>query len=548
MTDSDSPVASSGPTAPQGVRPAKISNEPLINAVHRWGPEIAFLICVLGMVYMSFVPFDLQRTPTRAGDAAALLGLPVAAFNMPDILANIGVYFPLGGCAMLVARRRGLRPFTAGVAALVPIGVMSYAVEFGQQYVASRVSSSVDLTANVLGALLGIVFAGLWEAPIHRMIRRARRSFRHDQWSVMSKAFVCAVLVVALRPYDIVVDPIHTAYGLRHAEVGPLARWSGLEQEVEQAVATGRRVGMHELPRVQWEYVLDRCVDVVIYAAVTLLMALSLSTRFRSRVRLLLSAGFVTLSLACLITLIRIFLISRGLDTAHWVCAVVGWMVGGAVALPLVGRGLSLSRPDVAREESAKSGMPAAWTLAACCGAIAVVMLYELVPFDFRAGALSDGDGYGSVIWIPLYGHFHSRPNDAVFDVSGKLLRYGCMAACLATLLRCFSNRPWQVRLWLTILATAIAATGFQFVHLASPSRFTDVTTVLLAICAAAAGAIGAQWLTDYRASLAGRVVYDHLTSRLVEGDSFDKESAIRPPSRRSGASPTDSVESRQPN
>ncbi len=532
-----------------GVSTGPISPEPLINAIHRWGLELLFALYAIGMVYMSFVPFDVNPMRPGHGGPPTWYGLPVAGFNTPDILANIGAYLPLGGFAFLVARRRKLGRITCVALVLAGVAAMSFTIEYGQRFVLSRVSSWVDVTSNLLGAVLGVAFAGLWEDAITRILRRARRSVRREPWAALTKVFVCAVLLIQLRPYDVVVDPVHTTYALRHADVHPTARWVGLPDEVAVAVGRGRRAGMYELRRVQWEYGLDRIADIALYAAVSALTVLSLATSFgRHRVRLFLWAGFATVSLAAMVTLIRIYLISHGLDTAHLVCGVVGWPIGCLVA------GRFRATAVVSSDSEATAGwvrlgvdgrwMPGRWALLGAVGVIAVVAAYELVPFDLGATEASIGKRHAWMNWVPFYGHFQSRINDAVYDISGKMLRYGLLAVCAALILRRASRRSWRVRLVLAVSTICAAATLFQVLHLWSPSRHSDVTTVILAAMGGLGGAVGLRWLIDYHSVLTHRVTDDLLTTRLIEGTTFDKGSAVMPRSPHTGASRTDPAES----
>lgn len=533
---------SGSPTGP-------ISPEPLINAIHRWGLELLFALYAVGMVYMSFVPFDVNPMRPGHGGPPTWYGLPTPGFNMPDILANIGAYFPMGGFAFLVVRRRKLGRIACAALVLAGVAVLSYTIEYGQRFVMSRVSSWVDVTSNLLGAALGVAFAGLWEDAIARILRRARHSVRREPWGALTKVFVCAVLLIQLRPYDVVVDPVHTTYALRHADIRPTARWVGLPDEVAVAVGRGRRDGMHELRRVQWEYGLDRFVDITLYAAVSALTVLSLATAFgRHRARLFLWAGFVTVSLAVIVTLIRIYLISHGLDTAHLVCGVVGWPIGCLVARRFRAAAVVPSGSE-RTAESFRLGtdgrwMPGRWALLGAVGVIAVIAAYELVPFDFGITGASLGKRHGWMNWVPFSSHFQSRMNDAIYDISGKTLRYGLLAVCVALILRRVSRRSWRVRLVLAVSTICAAATLVQVLHLWSPSRHSDVTTIILAAMGGLGGAVGLRWLIDCHRVLTHRVADDLLTTRLIEGATFDKGSAVMPHSPHTGASPTDQVES----
>lgn len=523
---------SEGPTA-RGRLSGFVSDEPLINTIHKWGPELLFAAYVAGMIYMCFVPFDFRRTPSDFD--AVIYGLRIQSFNMPDILANLGAYVPLGAFAFFVARRTGRGRAASGMIVLLGVGFLSYAVEFGQQFAESRVSSWIDTTSNLLGAMVGMILVGTWEGTVGRAYLALRRSVDRRPWSALSKIAVCAVLMIQLRPYDVVVDPIHTAFALRHADVGPLAVWQGLEADVSRDIGTGRRSGMQELRRVQWEYCLDRVGDVAAYAAVAAILSIAIIVGSGGdRRRAFRRAGFVSVSLACMVMVLRVFLISHGLDSTQILCGAVGWPIGCLVAHRVCGK-----RTEVGCDRpSWKLGR---WPLVAGLGVASLVLAYELAPFDFGTLDLS----VSHVIWLPFEGHFHAKPNDAVYDISGKLLRYACLGACLMLLI---SRTRWQLRRQLRLMVCTVmfVAVLVQVFHLSSPTRHTDITTVILAGIGSLFGAVGTRWLIDYHTYLSMASADDLLTTRLIDGPSYDRKEAIGPHLSHTGVSPKDRVESGQ--
>ena len=57
-------------------------------------------------------------------------------------------------------------------------------------------------------------------------------------------------------------------------------------------------------------------------------------------------------------------------------------------------------------------------------------------------------------------------------------------------------------------------------------------------------GAVGVRWMIDYHSALCVLHADDLLTTRLIEGATYDKATAIRPRTSRSDASLTDQAES----
>jgi VanZ family protein len=519
------------PAPSESLPPGAISDEPLINIFHRMVVEIILAAYAAALLYVSFVPFDFTQHPRHAL-GRQFLGLAFAPFGLPDILANLAVYVPLGALGFAVLRRWGLGRIISGAIVIALGGLLSFAIEWSQQWVASRVSSWVDVTANVLGCGLGAAIVAIGEPQIRRIVERAKWAARRNWWLTLSKASVCAVLVLQLRPYDVVTDPFHTAAALRHADVSPLAQWRGIPTEVSTLVQKGRLFGIHALARLQWEYCIDRAVDVAAYALVVALVVLGMAPRFRSKALLYLWAGFIGVSLAAMVTVIRIFLISRGLDTAHFFCGVLAWpigcLLGGAILRSNAkarAKTLELQREDLEASGRSATKPPrgmAAWQKLAIGFALLMVAAYELAPFDiafdFKDGRPTMAHG---IVWMPFEAHFHSKPNVAFYDISGDFLRYGIAGLCLAMLAANNASRSWRRQLCIVVAAIGAVCIAFEGLHIFMPTHHADTTTLLLALAGAMASTIGLRWVADYRKSLPVFMAEDLLTSQLIEGETY---------------------------
>lgn len=528
-----------------------ISDDWLINAVHRWLVEAVFVAYALVLVYMSFVPFDFTRTPHWGTAEREFLGLGRGPLSLPDILANLALYVPLGVLGFTAGRRRGWGRLSSTAVSLMFAAGLSFLVEQGQRWVIVRVSTWADVTANTLGCFVGIMLAGLAERQVRWVLSRARWAAPRNWWLTLGKAAVCVVLVVQLRPYDVVDDVFHTAINtVRHADVSPLARWQGLDEAVARDVKVGLRRGMYELPRAQCEYALDQAASVAAYAAIVVLIAVGLAPRFASRGLLYLWAGFVVTSLAAMVTGIRIFLISYGLDTAHFFSSVAAWPIGCAIAHGILRHDASLrgtsggtaggpqapDHPDRVASRRAVSAGP--WPALAVALVLMTCLAYELVPFDFgtadpRAN-LPAADR--RICLVPMMAHFHARPNIAFFDLSGDLVRYSALGACLALILRRKTSWPWRRQLAATFVAVPAVATAMETAHLFMATRQTDTTTLILAAVGAFGGAVAVRWVYDFRASVMTQEVEDLLTTQLIEGETFKPLPEVRRTIKEAGA------------
>jgi len=120
---------------------------------------------VLLVVYASLYPLSGWREP--AGSAFAFLVAPwpryVTAF---DLAANFFAYVPFGLLCVL-ALRPWFAPRAAGLLAVGSAAVLSLTLEAAQSFLPARISSNLDVIANVAGAACGAV-ACAWLAPALR--------------------------------------------------------------------------------------------------------------------------------------------------------------------------------------------------------------------------------------------------------------------------------------------------------------------------------------------------------------------------------------------
>lgn len=105
-------------------------------------------------VSMTLYPFWLLRPRAHA---FALGPWPTTPGAILDFALNVAMFVPLG----LFGTRAGYRRRT-----LLPgAALLSLFIEFAQTRIAWRCPTLVDVFANTLGALLGILFLAAWDGP-----------------------------------------------------------------------------------------------------------------------------------------------------------------------------------------------------------------------------------------------------------------------------------------------------------------------------------------------------------------------------------------------
>lgn len=530
-------MTSTSPLRPDCAK-SPLSSEPIVDFAMRWLVDLVFAFVILSIVYMSFVPFDLTLTPPDRGWRAGrlFLGLDTGISNLPDILANIAYYVPISAIGFFVVRRR-IGAIAAPIAILIFGSALSFGVEFAQQWTLTRIPAWADFVANVIGLLVGLALAVIAHPFIRLFVRSARDSVRTDLPGAAAKVAVCLLLFTHVRPFDLVADVPRTALNAgRHGNFRFTARWNDLTAPAGASQSANTHRPLIRTDRARYEYAMEQIATIAGYAALAGLIMVSSrrSSHSSGIVATTLTfasiawCGFVTVSLAAIVTGLKVLMVSHGLDTAHVLCAVIGWPLGVMGSLCF-------------DESRAVSNKTSPWMSLAGLSVAIWVLAYELIPFDFTSSAIANARAAGRMTFLPLSSHLAGSVPNLVADLTGKALRYAALSACVAIPFAGMARTHWRRScLYVTLTTAAIVAT-FQVIHLFQPSRAFDTTNVLLAAAAAFVTVVMIRASQDASAA-SPRVVDDLLTRQLIDGPSYDKDALSLLRRSRSGASPKEAA------
>ncbi len=143
----------------------------------RWG--LAALAYTALIVYGSLYPFS-GWTSEGVRLLAFLAPHGLGHLSRADVVTNVLAYMPLG---LLIVRSLGPGRATLGAIAIATLiaGLLSFSMEFLQQFLPARIASLSDLIANIAGAVIGASLAGVVHAeslPWQMVMRRREQWFR----------------------------------------------------------------------------------------------------------------------------------------------------------------------------------------------------------------------------------------------------------------------------------------------------------------------------------------------------------------------------------
>ena len=159
----------------------------------RESSALTLAIVFAGLVfYASLYPFSGWFWP--AGQPlSALIVPPWPRYHVGfDDWSNFAGYMPLGALVYASALRRGRGQLGAGVLACVLPSILSWAMEFTQHFIPTRVPSLMDWTLNSLGACAGVSLA----IAVHAGGAGVRWSTVRERWFVPHSGFALALLVL----------------------------------------------------------------------------------------------------------------------------------------------------------------------------------------------------------------------------------------------------------------------------------------------------------------------------------------------------------------
>lgn len=158
---------------------------------HRSSASPLALLFAALIVYASLYPFSGWRVP-GVSTLAFLIAPWSHWWSGFDLVANLLGYMPLGALVFGALVRTGTRAPRAAVLALAAGALLSFAMEFLQNFLPHRVASNVDLGLNTAGALIGALLG--WAMHAGGAIERWQVA--RDRWFIGHSAGGLALLLL----------------------------------------------------------------------------------------------------------------------------------------------------------------------------------------------------------------------------------------------------------------------------------------------------------------------------------------------------------------
>jgi len=473
----------------------------------RW---VDFLAVVVGLFILQtgLAPYDFLPSHAEAG-SRALFSISINRVTRPDILSNIFLYVPFGllVCVALTARIR--RQSAAIGLTVAGAAILSVGIEWLQSFSATRVSSLMDVAANVLGAGIGVFLSVLLGPLLPKLGNAARTELVLRPGGTVVKAYAALLCIAAAAPFDFSFDVGHLRKSWKSACV-TLATVSHLDTATTQSTADARfaiersdydRWGSQK----RWARWGAEGISLAVFAwLVTAWLRREYAFGGTTSAAICLWIGAV---FSVGLSVLQLPILSRGFDANDVVFRVLGLLAG-------CGAGW---RREFGHEEITEERLGVAATghprvMSFLCGATGLYIAYTgLIPIGVDLSRSSEVLSWSTLVPFGTYplGRFDEMMRDAM-EKLGAFMLFAFLFSTVRHAARAGELRREIVR---TSSLCAGLATLIEAAQCVIPPRTPSLTDVLLAATGAALGCllqdrVSTLWLeaSRRRTKLAGAV------------------------------------------
>jgi len=386
-------------------------------------------------LYGSWVPLQYRPLAWEVAQRrwSEVCSIPIRVESKSDWAANILLFTPIGffGMAALCADRRRAADLWAVPLIAACIG-FSVFLEFSQLYFPPRTSSLDDVTAESVGAALGVL---VWMTAGRPLTRQARALWAGSETSGTAGRLVIAYLVVLavvqIMPPDLTISPheLYHKYKAGLVRPVPFTAWpadpaTGVKKLLEGAA---------------WFLPLG--------------LLLARVPRWRRGQQAAWEVLLVGIAVAGAVEFERLVVVVHSSDATDVITnplvVLAGWYVGGE-----------------GRDKSVRGFAVATW--------VAALAYLNWHPFDLQRGA-DAWERWQNLSWLPFADYLQTAYLSSLENAADKVIQFAALGALTAAALA-----PTRVRAWHVIVPAALLAAVFEAGQLFLPTRYTSVTDVLV--------------------------------------------------------------------
>ena len=420
-------------------------------------------------IYGSVLPFEWRSRPLESAweeIRRAILVFPTGRISRSDVLANTLLFVPVGFslAAARLVDRTGWAALIRSTLIILPTSfIVSCTAEFLQMFASDRVPSGLDIAAQEVGCLLGII---VWAAAGQQVTDWARETLSAAQQHRLSRlliAVAAAWMFVNLAPFDITVDLGDLAARVRTKRI--------------TLVPFGQDLSW---PRRVWDVV----AETVSAAPLGLLGVTAMQVRRRP---VWPGAFLFGTAIVVLVECLQVFIKSHSADTADAILGSSGVAAGvwiGGRTLRETDLAPSLSRSGTLSARAA--AVVGLWCLLLCA--------YHWLPYDFSVDNDAISRKLARMSLLPFAGYLGGSYLSALNDVLTKLA-LAVPLGLSAAFVRPRREMAFVATIVLWVLGAGCFFGAIEAGQLFLPTRTPDPTDVFVGVLGTLAGLSLGRWL-----------------------------------------------------
>ncbi len=424
-------------------------------------------LAVMLVIYGSWLPFEFDTAALMKSELAVVGRIAWVPSNLEDVIANIGIFIPIG---LLVTMRLivgGWGRAPRIVFASVVAASASLICEAGQTIIVQRSASYTDMVFHGLGTLIGIVLAGLSLRLAQRFTRQLSMGLALNPHRALFGIVAILVVFAKLAPFDFTISPAALAHSMNTARWSPFDPASaGLQQSV-----------LGDLTETAGSF--------FAFALLGILGVGLLREQAESRMVSVVNTIGKLIVLAIGIELAQIVIVSHTCDALDVLLYVYGGLMGAGLGVAL-GTSAADNHRFAGRQVAARVLLTAAL----------VVQGVLVVGSIFPAGGQLEKLSTSSIQWIPFYAQFKEPLAKSIGQIVSSVIWYGTLAIVVAS---ASVGGVRRYRFLPAVLATVGLVLLTEAAQVFDQARVADMTEPVLALAASAVAMFVCRWIERQR-------------------------------------------------
>lgn len=478
------PAARAAPGGQNVSRHMKTSpvDHPAVRFLVRRYVELLTVLCLLFILMTGLVPFDLAAGGATGNGSTVFFGVTTNHPALPDIVSNIFLYLPLGMMLHWTLRRATHGGILLLPATIILAAILSGTIEWLQAYIPARISSTIDLVANILGASLGASLSFLARSFTPRIVGGALLEFHERPCAALAKTYALALFILAALPFSFSFDANSLKKAAQSANFVPFRAQVIKEALSDDMLAQGNFIADAHLEwrrMKQWSRWALECASFVVLAWL-LLPVLRRDYGF-GRVSALMLSLWLGGIMAVALSAMQLIIVTRACDITDVLFRLLGICIGALTHMTHRQNHLAPEPGLRQLRRLAKAG---------CVAAAAYIVFTGVIPLTFDTAHGGPGVSFSSKGFMPFWGYFIARFDLMMADAMEKSASYIIFAACWAASRNPSAHEKAWTRTLLIVTAGVTLSTLIEIVQMYIPVRVTSLTDPILAAAGCLTGVL----------------------------------------------------------